>query len=45
MNIGRMHYYERLRHYEQEKRELQNQGLTEKEYQKRIKELTKKWRI
>ena len=40
-----MNYYERLRNYEIEKRMLMDQNLTPKEFEKKIRELTRKWRI
>lgn len=40
-----MDYQERLRHYEQEKQELMSQGISALEYERRIIELAKKWRV
>lgn len=40
-----MTYSERLRMYEAEKRAIQSQILTSKEYEKKIREIAKKWNI
>lgn len=40
-----MDYQERLRHYEQEKQELMSEGVSALEYERRIIELAKKWRV
>ena len=40
-----MSYTERLKCYEEEKRQLQNTNLTVKEYEKAIKKLADKWKI
>ena len=38
-------YQTRLRNYEAEKRELMEQGLTPKEYERRLREVIAKWKI
>ena len=40
-----MSYQERLKKYEEEKRQLQNTNLSAKEYEKEIKKLADKWKI
>jgi hypothetical protein len=40
-----MTYEERLRRFEQEKRELQKQDLNDVEYMRAIKKLADKWRV
>ncbi len=40
-----MTYNERLLKYEQEKAKLRLQPLSDKEYERKIKELADKWRI
>lgn len=41
----KMSYQERLRRYERDKRELRELGLPAAEYEERLKELLRKWRI
>lgn len=43
--IKGMSYAERLNRYEAEKRALRYAGLSSAEYDRRIKELARKWRI
>ena len=40
-----MSYEERLKKYEEEKRQLWSSNLTVKEYEKAIRKLAKKWKI
>lgn len=40
-----MSYLDRLARYEQEKRKLQQQNLTDYEYMQAIKKLADKWRV
>lgn len=40
-----MNYNERLRRYEAEKRDIARTAATSTEYEKRLKELARKWRI
>ena len=40
-----MSYLDRLARYEQEKRRLQQQSLTDYEYMQAIKKLADKWRV
>lgn len=40
-----MTYQERLKHYEQEKQKLIERGISALEYERRIIELAKKWRV
>lgn len=40
-----MDYQERLKRYEQEKQKLMSQGIPALEYERRIIELAKKWRV
>ena len=41
----KMPYAERIRHYEAEKRELGDLGLTASEYRRQVIALAKKWNI
>ena len=40
-----MSYQTRLRNYETEKRELLERAVTPREYERRIQEIARKWRI
>lgn len=40
-----MNYQERLKRYEQEKQKLMSQVISALEYERRIIELAKKWRV
>lgn len=40
-----MRYADRLTRYEEEKRALRYAGLTSAEYDRRIRELARKWRV
>lgn len=40
-----MDYQERLKRYEQEKQKLMSQRISDLEYERRIIELAKKWRV
>ena len=40
-----MTYQDRLHRYEQEKRKLQELNLSAREYEKRIREIARRWRV
>lgn len=40
-----MSYQTRLRNYEMEKRELMEQGITPREYERLIVKIAEKWRV
>ena len=40
-----MSYQTRLRNYEAEKRELMEKAMTAREYEQRIAEIARKWRV
>ena len=43
--IPRLSYQTRLRNYEMEKRELMEKPMTAREYEHRISEIARKWRV
>ena len=43
--IPRLSYQTRLRNYEMEKRELMEKAMTSREYEQRIAEIARKWRV
>lgn len=44
-NSQTMSYQTRLRNYEMEKRELMEKPMTAREYEQRIAEIARKWRV
>lgn len=44
-NSQTMSYKTRLRNYEAEKRELMEQGVTPREYERKIVKIAEKWRV